>query len=242
MTLSIVIPAFNEAGHVAAVVAEATAALSERRIDSYELILVDDGSTDGTGAELVRLKGADPHVAVVSHPANRGLGAALRSGYQASRGDFVTLLTSDGQFDPREIIDLFENLGDADLILSRRIIGGEASSVKRTVLSAGFSGLIRLLLGFDPSELLGIYVIRGPLVRELELRSNTGLMNIELPMRCFARGCRVKYGTTRVRPRLGGESKVTGVRAIAKVFFEIVKLRARGGFGSQRVGKSLESR
>jgi glycosyltransferase involved in cell wall biosynthesis len=226
--LSIVIPAFNEANNVGPVVREVVEVLARRQMSSVELILVDDGSTDGTAAELQRLKAIFSCVAVVSHAVNRGFGAALRSGYQASRGQFVTLLTSDGEFDPEEVLDLFAAIGEDDLVLSRRIRGGVLSSQKRTLLSAGFSGMSRLLLGFDPSELMGIYVIRGPLVRELDLRSDTGLMNTELQMKCFARGCRVKYGSTRVRPRLSGESKVTGARAIARCFFEMVKLRARG--------------
>lgn len=228
VVLSVVIPAFNEAQNVGPVVRELIDVLSnDPGVSSYEIILVDDGSTDGTLAELARLEAMYSGITVLRHPTNLGFGAALRTGYDAAVGEFVTLTTSDGEFDPREVIQLFHGIGDADLMLSRRERAPQVSSSSRSLLSAGFQACSRFLLGFDPSELMGVYVIRRDVLRRFELRSNTGMMNTELQMMCFAAGCQVRYGILTVRPRLSGESKVANLPTLLKVLYEMIRLRYR---------------
>lgn len=228
VVLSIVIPAFNEELNVCPVVDELVDVLAANPTSpTYEIILVDDGSTDGTLAEFKKLESKYDSVKVVGHPVNKGFGAALRTGYAASRGEFVTLTTSDGEFDPKEVLQLFVDIGDADLMLSRRERSPQVTLSSRSLLSAGFQACSRFLLGFDPSEIMGVYVIRREVLRRLDLRSNTGMMNIELQMMCFAAGCRVRYGTLSVRLRLSGDSKVTNLPTLVKTLYEMIKLRYR---------------
>jgi dolichol-phosphate mannosyltransferase len=107
MDLSIVIPVRNEAGNIAPLVAEIGGALDPAGVD-YEIVYVDDGSTDATAAELSRLLAATPRLRVVRHARSCGQSAAIRSGVRAARGRWIATLDGDGQNDPADIPSLWQ--------------------------------------------------------------------------------------------------------------------------------------
>ncbi len=224
--LSIVIPAYNEAANVAPLVDETVQVLTKEWRGSYELVLVDDGSTDGTADAMKSLAAKYPTVRFLQHPENRGLGGALQTAYAQVRGDYVSFIPGDGQVGVGEVIKLQGAMGTADLIVSIR---ERTVPFHRNLLSWGMRTLMRIMLGFDPTGMEGVYVIRQAALRRLRLRSRTGLLNFEIPMRCYNARLEVKRGVSiDTRPRLSGSSKVTNLRTIAKVFYELFKLRLPG--------------
>ena len=133
--LTIVIPAFNEAENVRPVVAMTMRTLDEHpAAGPYEVILINDGSTDGTAAAMAAVSGGDSRIRVLTHDRNRGFGAALMTGYRASTGRYVTLLSADGEIGADQVLALYDRIGDRDLVLSRR---ERDVNVTRTTLSAG---------------------------------------------------------------------------------------------------------
>jgi glycosyltransferase involved in cell wall biosynthesis len=222
IALSIVIPAFNEAANLEPVVRETMTALSaDPMVGSYELIVVDDGSSDGTAAVADRLAAAYPCVVAIHHPKNRGLGGALKSGFAASRGRNVSLITADGEVGPDQVTSLLRDIGDAGMILGRR---ERTVSAYREAITLAMNVLMRLVLGFVP-EAAGIYVVRGDLVRRMSFQSETGLVSLEVQLYCREWGFPIKWGVTHVRPRLSGQSKVTNARTMFRTFREMAKLR-----------------
>ena len=101
-SLSLVLPAFNEEANIDAVVQDSLATLPAF-VDRYEIIVVDDGSRDRTGEIVAGLAGTDDRVRLVRHARNRGYGAALISGFDASIGDFVMFMDADRQFNIRDL-------------------------------------------------------------------------------------------------------------------------------------------
>src|SRR5215471_13169699 len=107
--ISAVLPAFNEAAVIASTVHRTHRALASLGLERFEVIVVDDGSRDGTRAQCERVAAELDGVRVVSHDTNRGYGTALRTGFETATCDAVFLMDSDGQFDPAEIRLLLEH-------------------------------------------------------------------------------------------------------------------------------------
>lgn len=123
MKLSVVIPVFNEKATVADIIRrvhEAEAGLEK------EVIVVDDGSVDGTREALGRLASENPWLRVLFHDTNRGKGAALRTGFGAASGDIVIIQDADLEYDPREYRAVIAPIveGAADVVFGSRFIGG----------------------------------------------------------------------------------------------------------------------
>src|ERR1043166_413733 len=115
-SISVFFPAFNDEQTIAALVENALQILPNFT-DDYEVLVIDDGSTDGTGAILDRLSATHPRVRAIHHKANRGYGGALQSGFENATKEFVFYTDGDGQYDVRELARL--------LPLMRRGIDGE---------------------------------------------------------------------------------------------------------------------
>ncbi len=121
-SVSVVLPAYNERGNIADTV-KGCIEFAGGKLPDYEIIVVDDGSTDGTGALVNRIAEVNPKVRLVSHRLNRGYGSALKSGFEAAGKDYIFLMDSDGQFDIRDIENSLST--PADSMWSSVIEAGE---------------------------------------------------------------------------------------------------------------------
>jgi glycosyltransferase involved in cell wall biosynthesis len=119
--VSIVIPALNEEEAIGDVVAQLRTAASWR-----EIIVVDDGSADATGA-----RAADAGARVITHPYNKGNGAAVKSGIRQAQGEFVLIVDADGQHPPSDACRLIARLGEYDLVVGARTASTQATAVRR---------------------------------------------------------------------------------------------------------------
>jgi glycosyltransferase involved in cell wall biosynthesis len=212
-SLSVVVMAYDELANLEPTVAELLAALARLPPDRHELIIVDDGSRDGTGALADRLATAHPGVRVVHHPENRGLGGVYRTGFQEARADLVTFFPADGQFPAAILVDFHPRLRDHDLVLG--YIPRRDSSLLARGLSLAEKVLYRGLFGPMP-RYQGIFMVRRDLLASLDLRT-TGRgwgVVMEMVLRIARGGHRVASLPTELRPRLSGRSKVNNPRAV----------------------------
>jgi dolichol-phosphate mannosyltransferase len=132
VTVSVVVPVRNEADNVAPLVKEIAAALDSR--SAYEIIYVNDGSTDATGERLSELMRSHPQLRQLRHATSSGQSAAIRSGVRAARGAIVATLDGDGQNNPvflPELIAAIENSGDRVGLAAGQRVGRKDTGFKR---------------------------------------------------------------------------------------------------------------
>jgi len=112
--LSIVIPAHNEAGNVGLLIGEIAAIFAaELPRLGYEIIIIDDGSTDGTGTEVSELMPGEPRLRLIAHGQRAGKSAALKTGFEAARGTWIAMLDGDGQNDPADLARLWPEIAQS---------------------------------------------------------------------------------------------------------------------------------
>ncbi|TML01921.1 MAG: glycosyltransferase family 2 protein [Actinobacteria bacterium] len=190
--VSIVVPAYNEARTIQQVLRRVA---EEDLGGPYEIIVVDDGSTDGT-ADLAEQAGIDA-VQVVRQPVNRGKGAAVRTGIAQTRGDVVVIQDADLEYDPADLPRLLDPLrrGVADAVYGTRLRGGEPQRAHLFWHYAGnrfLSLLTNVLFNTTISDMeVGYKAFRGDLIRSLELRSDDFAFEAEVTAKILRRGVRL---------------------------------------------------
>jgi len=178
-SFAVVIPAYNEEAGVRAVVEAVDAALA-RLPNLTAIIVVDDGSTDGTRDELAHLEQGHPRLVALLHPENRGYGAAVRTGTFAADGrdfDYVLFMDSDLTNDPKYLVDFADQMRDGfDVIkASRYVPGGGVDGVPRVHawLSRLGNLVARLLFRIPVRDCTnGFRAVRTALLTSIELKEN----------------------------------------------------------------------
>jgi len=204
--VSCVLPARNEEGAIAIVVPAALEALASLTVEC-ELVVVDDGSTDGTGALLDGLAGRESRLRVIHFREPRGYGAALRAGFAASRLPLLAFTDSDGQFDLRDLDRVLPLLVDADLVVGFRV--NRADPASRHLLSRGYNALVRLALGVRVRDVnCAFKAFHRRVLDLLPLKSDGYAINAELVARADAAGLRIGEVGVRHFVRIAGRSKV----------------------------------
>ncbi|HEY1377984.1 MAG TPA: glycosyltransferase [Gemmataceae bacterium] len=204
-SLSLILPAYNEAAGIAAAVAEADAALA-RFCPDYEILVVDDGSSDGTAAAVAAA--ALPRVRLLRHAANRGYGAALRTGFEAARGDLVAFTDADGQFDLADLERLVYLIGPAPVAVGYR--ERRQDPWRRRFFSWGYNHLARRLVGTGVRDCdCALKVFRRDALLRLLPESTHFFVNTEMLARARQLGLAVAEAGVRHRPRRHGASKVS---------------------------------
>lgn len=207
--LSIVIPFFNEAPNIAPLLAEVRAALETLGI-AAEVVAIDDGSTDATGAELETFARGWPALRVERFPRNRGQAAALWHGFHVARGRWLAMLDGDGQNPPAELARLWALRDTADMIAGAR--QGRRDSALRRVMSLIANAVRRLLLRDGVSDTgCSLKLFRREVAESFyPIRT----MYSFLPAFAVAGGWSVREVPVAHRARRAGTSKY-GLRAMA---------------------------
>lgn len=221
--MSVVVMTYNEAETLESTVREIAATLTTIP-GRHEVVIIDDGSTDGSGAASDGLAAAMTAVRVVHHPTNAGLGGVYRTGFAEARGRFLTFFPADGQFPASIIPEFHVAIADADFVLGH--IPDRRGSLAARFLSGTERALYRALFGRFP-RFQGIFMCRTAVLRTLPLRSvgRGWAVVMELLLRADRSGCRMAGRPTSIRPRTAGRSKVHDIRTIVANTRQMVALR-----------------
>ncbi|MEZ4638890.1 MAG: glycosyltransferase family 2 protein [Caldilineaceae bacterium] len=224
MDLSIVIPCYNEVDNVDKIEAELFPVLAQMaRTRSIEVVFVDDGSKDGTYDAFSKAFGAQRDGVTIRferHQVNRGLGAAIRTGLNAARGDIIVTADSDGTYKFDTIPALLARLTDGvDIVTASPYHpDGEVVGVPayRLVLSQGSSFIYRILLDWRIHCYTALFrAYRRQVVEQVTFESNGFLGGTELLIKAIIQGFKVAEYPTKLHSRVFGASKAKIARTIA---------------------------
>jgi glycosyltransferase involved in cell wall biosynthesis len=222
-SLSLVLPAHDEAANIAEVISGARRVL-ERVTAEFEIVVVDDGSRDQTAA----ISAAFPEVRLVRHERNLGYGAALRSGFRAARMPWVAFMDSDLQFDPEDLVRLLDARDRVDIVAGYRSPRQDPWS--RRLLGSAWTALVRLVFGIRVRDVdCALKLFRKSVLDALPLESNGAFINAEILVRARAKGFRMVQLPVRHLPRRAGRSSGANLRVIARALGELFRLRRRLG-------------
>ena len=204
MKYSVVISAYNEAESVEELYREVVSVL-EALGETFEILFVDDGSTDGTGERLAELEERDRRVRLIRFVRNFGKSAAYSAAFRAARGDVVVTLDGDLQDDPAEVPKLLAKLDEGnDLVVGWKMQRLEHEP-RKTIPSRVFNALLRWTFGLDLRDSnSGSRVMRLAVAQSLHLY---GDMYRFIPQLAFSKGFRVAEEGVAHRKRKYGESK-----------------------------------
>lgn len=216
MNVTIVAPAFNEEAVVESFVRAVTPVLGP----DWELLVVDDGSSDATPEILARLVEAEPRLRVVTHERNRGMGAALVTGFEAAKGDVVVTMDADLSH-PLELLGpLVAGTATADAVFgSRYIAGGGMIGVPffRVAISQVANLVLRLVFWTRVRDLTtGLRAYRTDAVRGLDVQGTGFETQLELTVRLIAAGRSIAEIPLMLRQREAGESKMRYMKLIKR--------------------------
>ncbi len=229
--LSIFFPMWNEEAYIHRAVGyakeECELLIASGEILDYEVIVVDDASTDRTPLMAEEMAEADPHVRVVHHPVNRKLGGSMKTGFAAATGDLVLYSDADLPFDMAEVGQAVRLLRyyEADIVSAyRHDRTGEGSS--RAIYTFFYNVLIRRLFGVRLRDInFAFKLCRTSIFEYVELKSEGSFIDAELIIRAKKRGYDVIQFGVDYFPRTRGASTLASLGVIRTIVKEMLRLR-----------------
>ncbi len=227
--LSVFLPTYNEEGSIVQVVGGIKSVLEEAA-SVWEIIIVDDGSTDKTSEIVASIAQADPRINVITHNPNRGYGASLKSGFYNSKYNWISFIDSDGQFDFGEIAQFISTQKEtqADLVIG--YYKKRQVSLSKRITSKLWEFLVFILFGLRVHDIdCGFKLISKKVINEIpKLESERGaFISSELLIKAKKRGFKIVEIPVTHYPRLKGEGTGRRLNVIIKSFADLFRLWRR---------------
>ncbi len=222
VSLSVIFPAFNEEANIERTVENARQVLP-KLAQTWEIILVNDGSKDATTPLCDELAARFDDVRAIHHVDNRGYGAALKSGILAARHDFIFFTDSDGQFDLEELKDLIDHASHFDIVTGYR--GKRQDPPHRLINAFGWKMLVRMVLGVKVRDIdCAFKVFQRSVFDRVQIRSVGAMVNTEILAQANAFGMSIHEVCVTHYPRQFGTPSGANLRVIIKAFRELIRL------------------
>jgi glycosyltransferase involved in cell wall biosynthesis len=223
VSLSVFFPCWNEQGAIEPLTRKAVQILEGIGAD-YEIIIVNDGSSDQTGSIADRLAAQNTHIRVIHHPVNRGYGAALTSGFRAATKPLVFYTDGDGQFDLNELPPLLSLIETFDIVSCYRLNRQEGLVRKFNAFCWGC--LVGLLFDLSLKDIdCAFKLYKRSIFDDMELLSVGALIDTEVLARAKRKGCKITQVGVHHYPRIAGKATGASLGVIVRAFRELFKLR-----------------
>ncbi|MHC4424827.1 MAG: glycosyltransferase family 2 protein [Planctomycetota bacterium] len=225
ISISVFLPCYNEQENVGRTVEKALMVLEKINAD-FEVIIVDDGSSDRTGQIADEIARRDSRVKVVHHQRNLGYGAALQSGFKAATKELVFYTDGDGQFDIGEMPPLLELMEQYDIVSCYRLNRRDSSI--RKINGWCWTKLVCSLFGLKIRDIDSAFkLFKREIFDNIELSSTGALIDAEILARAARKGYSITQKGVHHYPRTAGAQTGASLRVILRAFKELFKLQSR---------------
>lgn len=222
-SISVFFPCYNDARSIKKLILDSFAIL-KKLTDEYEVIVVDDGSTDKSRQVLKKLKTEHPKLKLVFHEKNLGYGGALRTGFNSASKELVFYTDGDGQYDVKELPILLSLLSK-DIDIANGIKMSRHDPTYRIFVGNFYSFVARWLFFLPIYDVdCDFRLIRREILKKLDLKSNSGSICVELVKKSQRAGAKFRQVSVHHRERKWGQSQFFRVDRILITFFELGKL------------------
>jgi putative flippase GtrA len=225
ITLSLFFPAYNEEENLTTTIERAVSVVEDSpRISEYEIIIIDDGSADATGAIADQLARKYPHVRVIHHETNKGYGTALVTGIKAAKLDYVFFTDADSQFDILELENLLIHVPSYELIIGYR--APRKDPFMRLANAYVWNVLNKFLFGLQVRDIdCAFKLFRREHIQRIKLHSTGAMINAEILVRLSrTKGIRIKQVPVSHLPRVAGSPTGAKPAVIFRALKELVSL------------------
>ncbi len=223
-SLTLALTAYNEGDNLSNTIARAIEFLP-KAADAYELLIIDDGSTDSTPAIAERLAAENSKIRVICHPRNLGMGAAIRTAIRETKMKWFCTIAGDGQVNPNDLLTFVEPAQYHPAVFST--YSTRQDGVDRWILSNGLRILIFLISGVWKIP-TGNYFIQSELIRSFPFTSESFVVNYEVFLNVRKRKLSYVWVQIPCTPRASGKSKVRNLKTIFRVARELIRYRLFG--------------
>ncbi len=224
-SISVFFPCYNEQDNINRTVEGALGVLEELGAD-FEVIIVDDGSSDATGQIADEIAGRDSRVKVVHHPTNLGYGGALQSGFKAATKQLVFYTDGDGQFDIDEMPPLLPLMSQYDIVTCYRL--NRQDSLVRKINAWCWTKLVCLLFSMKIRDIdCAFKLYKREIFDNIKMSSSGALIDAEILARAVRRGYTIIQKGVHHYPRMAGTQTGANLRVILRAFKELFKLHSR---------------
>lgn len=223
LSISVFFPCYNEAGSIEKLV-EKTVDVMKKLSADYEIIIVDDGSTDQTNQIATKLTNTNDRLRLVTHQTNAGYGTALRSGFNAATKNLVFYTDGDAQFDIEELIGIIPLIEKYDIVSCFRITRSEGFIRKLNAWCWG--KLVCILFAIHLRDIdCAFKLYKRSIFENIDIKSTGALIDTEILARAIRKGYTVTQHGVHHYPRTSGQQTGAKISVIITAFKELFKLR-----------------
>lgn len=221
LTLSIFLPTFNEEKNIEKTLRDILSFVeNSQRISNYELLVINDGSTDATKSMVEKISQENPRIKLISHTTNQGYGAAVRTGIRNSQHEYIFFTDADGQFNISNLNNFFAYIPEYEAVIGYR--ENRKDTLQRKIKASVWGILVRIFFKLKVHDIdCAFKLVKREVFKNMHMNSNGNMISAELLIQMYAQRVKITELPVEHLPRVHGVSKGANVSVILRALKEI---------------------